>query len=77
MKIKKISSDRWNTHWETENGRKFKLERYPTSRHAAFQQIELYQSYLKGTRVGQIVELNENDKWALAIIERAIKRQSI
>jgi hypothetical protein len=77
MKIKKISSDRWNTHWETEDGRKFKLERYPTSQHAAFQQIELYRSYLKGTHVGEEVELNDNDSWARAIIERAIKRQTI
>ncbi len=73
MKIKKIGGDRWKTFWETEDGRTFKLQRYPTSRHAAWEQIALYQQVLKYTKVGEVVEI---DGWARKVVERAIRGQA-
>jgi len=75
MRIRKVGGDRFKTVWVTEDGKSFNLQRYPTSRHAAWRQIALYQKILKGVRVGEWVEIEDRD--AVATIERAIRAQNM
>jgi hypothetical protein len=73
MRIQIIGKDRFNVIIRTEDGEIVRIQRYPTTSHAAWRQIEFYQEILKGERIGEIIEIEDPEY--IKTIERAIARQ--